>query len=217
VLLFGATGGAGGSVLRVCLASPIVGTVRTITRRPVAITDAKLQPIVHEDFLDYSTVSASFAGVDACLFCLGVSATQVSEEQAYRRITHDFAVAAARMLHAASPAGVFHFVSGTGADLDSRFMWARVKAETERDLMALGGAVCWRPAYIDGEHSDNAPLMLKIGRPLFRVLKPFRSMYVAGEDIGLAMLQATLDGTRTGIIDNTELRFLADRTRAQRQ
>ena len=149
VLLFGAPGGARGSVLRVCLASPIVGTVRTITRRPVAITDAKLQPIVHEDFLDYSTVSASFAGVDACLFCLGLGHT-------------------------------------------------------------------WRPAYIDGEHSDNAPLMLKIWRPLFRLLKPFRSMYVAGEDIGLAMLQATLDGTRAGIIDNTELRFLADRTRAQR-
>lgn len=217
VLVFGATGGAGGSVLRACLASPMVTSVRTLTRRPVAISAPTLQSIVHDDFLDYSKVSAAFAGVDACLFCLGVSVTQVSEEQAYRRITHDFAIAAARMLQTVSPAAVFHFVSGSGASLDSRFMWARVKAETERDLLALGGSVCWRPAYIDGEQSDNAPLMLKLGRPVFRLLKPFRSLYVSGEDIGLAMLQATVDGMRGQIIENTELRSLADRMRQHRQ
>ena len=36
VLVFGATGTAGGSVLRACLGAPKVGEVRAITRRPLA-------------------------------------------------------------------------------------------------------------------------------------------------------------------------------------
>ncbi len=38
-------------------------------------------------------------------------------------------------------------------------------------------------------------------------------MYVAGEDIGLAMIQATLDGVRGRVIDNREIRRIADRAR----
>src|SRR5262245_6592747 len=91
VLLFGATGSAGGSVLRACLASPVVAEVRAIVRRPLPQGDAKLRVHVHRDFLDYAGAEAAFAGVDACLFCLGISVTQVSGEEEYRRITHDMA------------------------------------------------------------------------------------------------------------------------------
>jgi hypothetical protein len=38
-------------------------------------------------------------------------------------------------------------------------------------------------------------------------------MYVAGEDIGLAMIQATRDGERRRIIGNREIRAIADRVR----
>ncbi|HET7055891.1 MAG TPA: NAD(P)H-binding protein, partial [Thermomicrobiales bacterium] len=95
ILIFGATGSAGGSVLRACLASPAVEEVRALARRPLAMADPKLRAIVHDDYLDYSRVESAFAGVDACLFCLGISITQVSGEAEYRRITHDFALAAA--------------------------------------------------------------------------------------------------------------------------
>jgi len=114
-----------------------------------------------------------------------------SGEAEYRRITHDFALAAARALKARSPAAAFHFVSARGARLDSRMMWARVKAETERDLTASFEAVCWRPAFIDGNTSRNAPRLYQALRPLARLFRSFRSFYVAGEDIGRAMLQST--------------------------
>lgn len=189
VLIFGATGIAGGSVLRACLSTPTVQEVRAIARRPLKLADGKLRVFVHGNYLDYSGIEEAFAGVDACLFCLGISATQVSGEAEYRTITHDFALAAARTLQAHSPAATFHFISGQGTRLDSRMMWARVKAETERDLIALGNALCWRPAAIDGEPSESSPWMYKAAMPLFRLLKSFRSLYVAGEDLGLAMLQ----------------------------
>ncbi len=214
ILIFGATGSAGGSVLRACLSSPQVEEVRAIARRPLELADPKLRAVVHGDYLDYTKVESAFAGVDACLYCLGISATQVAGEPEYRRITHDFALAAARALRAQSPAAVFHFISGQGASLGSRFMWARVKAETERDLMAEVDAVCWRPAAIDGVPSQSEPRLFKIARPVLRVLlRPFRGLYVKGEDIGLAMLRATADGLRGRIVENAEIRDIADRSR----
>jgi uncharacterized protein YbjT (DUF2867 family) len=211
VLVFGATGAAGGSVLNVCLAAPAVDEVCAVTRRTLTKADPKLHVVAHADFLDYAPIAGAFERIDACLFCLGISATQVSEEAAYRRITHDFALAAARMMRASSPASAFHFIGGSGARLDSRSMWARVKAETERDLIAEVDAVCWRPAFIDGETSSSSPRLYQWLRPLGRIFAPFQGLYVAGEDIGKAMLQATTEGLRHRVIENPEIRAMARR------
>lgn len=213
ILLFGATGSAGGSILRVCLAESAVEEVRAIVRRPLPLEHEKLRVFVHGNFQDYTGAEAAFAGVDACLFCLGISATQVSGEEEYRRITYGFAVAAARALGERSPGAAFHFISGQGTSLSSRFMWARVKAETERELMEMVKAVCWRPAAIDGTPSDNAPRAYKVLRPLFRLLRPFRSLYISGEDLGRAILRATTEGMRGRIIENAEIREIAERAR----
>ena len=126
------------------------------------------------------------------------------------------AMAAAGALLSNSPSAAFHFISGRGASLDSRQMWARVKAETERDLMTAVKAVCWRPAAIDGVPSAREPVVFKVARPILRVVfGPFPSLYVKGEDIGRAMLEAASQGMRNRIIENTEIRDLADRWAAR--
>jgi uncharacterized protein YbjT (DUF2867 family) len=211
IVVFGATGSAGGSVLRSCLAAADVSSVVVISRRAFDLSHPKLRSVVHRDFLDFSDVAAAFAGVDACFYCLGVSVRQVPDEQIYRTITHDFALAAAHTVREQSPAAAFHFISGKGTRPDSRFMWARVKAETELDLIDEVQAVCWRPAFIDGEDSEHAPRLDKIIRPLFRLLRPLRSLYVSGGDIGRAMLQATRDRWRERIVENAEIRAIASR------
>jgi uncharacterized protein YbjT (DUF2867 family) len=209
ILIFGASGSVGGSVLRACFYSPAVKEIRAITRRHLRFTHKKLRVFIHNDYMNYEPVEEAFANVNVCLFCLGVSAAQVSGE-GYRRITHDFAVAAADTLRVHSPAAIFHFISGKGTCLDSHFMWARVKAETERDLMALVNAVCWRPAFIDGESSNSSPRIYRILRPMLKLLKPFRGLYVNGQDLGRAMLKATLENIRGRVIENAEIRDLAN-------
>jgi len=139
ILLFGASGTAGGAVLQACLDASVVKDVRVIVRRPLGWTDAKLWELQHTNYLDYAAVTEAFRKVDACLFCLGTSVTQVSEEE-FVKISHDYAIAAARMLKAESPAAVFHYISGKGTRAESRTFWSKVKGQTENELMELVGA-----------------------------------------------------------------------------
>ena len=214
VLLFGATGSAGASVLKFALSDPSVTEVRVVTRKTPKHTGAKVRVFLHDDFMSFEKVSAAFDGVDACLWCLGVSVSQVPDEKDYRRITRDYAVAAATLLKARSPKATFHFISGASTNINGRWMWARVKGEAERDLTTLVDANCYRPGAIDGETSDSqaatwyAPL-----KPLFKVFAPWRSMYITGDDLGRAMLQGARDGLRRKIVENTDMRDLADRAR----
>ena len=210
ILLFGATGAAGGAVLTACLKAPVVDEVRAITRKPLTIKHAKLRNILHTDFLDYSAIATAFEGVDACLFCLGISITKVSKDE-YQKITHDFTLAAARTLLARSPSAAFHYICGQGTRPDSRMFWSQVKARTELELMDLIGADCWRPAFIDTPPSHSFPRIFSFIYPVLRLLKPFKSLYVHGEDLGRAMLQATIENLRKRIIENPEIREIAAR------
>jgi nucleoside-diphosphate-sugar epimerase len=210
ILLFGATGSAGAAVLDACLAASVVDEVRVIVRRPVMNTSPKLRTYVHKDFLEYATVEEAFRSLDACLFCLGISSTQVSQEE-YRTITYSYTLAAANMFKAKSPGAAFHYISGKGTNAGSRMFWSRVKAQTEHDLIELVDADCWRPAFIDAKPSPNLPKLYALIQPLSRLFKPFPSLYIHGHDLGRAMLQATAEKLRRRIIENVEIRQIAAR------
>jgi len=211
ILLFGATGSAGAAVLAACLAASIVDEVRAIVRRPLMHTSPKLRTYVHKDFLNYATVEEAFHSVDACLYCLGISATRVSQEE-YRTITYSYTLAAANMFKAKSPGAAFHYISGQGTKSGSRMFWARVKAQTEHDLIELVDADCWRPAFIDAKPSANLPKIYGLIQPVGRLLlKPFPNLYIHGHDLGRAMLQATVEKLGRRIFENAEIRQIAAR------
>jgi uncharacterized protein YbjT (DUF2867 family) len=113
VLLFGASGSAGGSVLRTCLVDAGVTQIRAVVRRSLGLTDRKLRQVIHADYTRYDQIATALDGVDACFFCLGKSVRQVAGEAEYRQITYEFALAAASALHERSPAAVFHYLSGS--------------------------------------------------------------------------------------------------------
>jgi len=52
---------------------------------------------------------------------------------------------------------------------------------------------------------------------MFRLLKPFRNLYVEGLDLGRAMVQSPADNTRGRVIDNAEIREIAKRYSKTRQ
>jgi hypothetical protein len=78
----------------------------------------------------------------------------------------------------------------------------------------MTNAVCWRPAFINGESlatGPKRPALHRLVRYVFRLTKPFRHLYVESQDIGRAMLQATIEKLRGRVIENAEIREMASR------
>src|SRR5438477_11937759 len=102
VVLFGATGMIGQGVLRECLRDDRVTRVLAIGRRASGAPHPKLREIVQDDAADLERVDEDLSAYDACFYCLGVSSAGLSED-AYRRVTHDLTLTAARTLAARAP------------------------------------------------------------------------------------------------------------------
>jgi len=83
--MFGVTGMVGQGALRECLRDPEVEQVVSIVRTASEMRHWKLQEIVHAGFLDFSPIANRLANLGACIYCLGVTSTGISEE-AYTRI-----------------------------------------------------------------------------------------------------------------------------------
>lgn len=150
VVVFGASGMVGHGALHACLRDEGVTEVVSVGRSPLGVTHPKLREVPHADFADLEPIAGELAGADACFYCLGVSTSGHSAE-VYRRVSHDFPLAAARQLAAGNPELTFTYVSGAGTDSTERgrVAWARVKGRTENELLAMDmRAYMFRPGYI---------------------------------------------------------------------
>jgi uncharacterized protein YbjT (DUF2867 family) len=212
VIVFGASGMVGYGVLRECLVDPEVTEVLAIGRSPLGRSHEKLRESVQPDLADLSSVD--FTGYDACYFCLGVSSAGMSEA-AYRHVTYDFTMAAARPFAEASPTGTFVYVSGMGTDATGRAMWARVKGKTENDLLAMPfDAYMFRPGYIQPMHGATSRTTLyrvlyKVfapAYPLIRRVAPGASTTTG--QIGLAMLRLTREPSPKKILESRDINAL---------
>jgi uncharacterized protein YbjT (DUF2867 family) len=213
VLILGATGMVGQGVLRECLLDTGVRRVVTLGRTPTGGQDVKLHEIVHADLFDLSAIERDLAGLDACFFCLGVTALGLSEAQ-YTRITHDLTLAVAETLARVNPGMTFVYVSGKGTDSSERgrVMWARVKGRTENALMRLSlRSYMMRPGLIvplHGIRSKTLPYRLaySILRPLLPVMKSlFPRQVTTTEQVGRAMLRVARQGYRQPVLETSDI------------
>jgi len=214
VVLFGATGMVGQGVLRECLLDPDVESVLSVGRSATGQPHVKLRELVHRDFLDCSPIESELSGFDACFFCLGVSSAGMKEE-AYRRITYDFTMAAARTLARLNPNMTFVYVSGMGTDSSERgrTMWARVKGQTENALlrMPFQAAYMFRPGVIVPLHGIKSrtalyriPYMLMA--PLLPLLEAAFPKYVTTtERLGRAMIHVAKQGAAKAVLESSDI------------
>ena len=211
VIVWGASGMVGQMVVPVCADDPEVSEVVAVVRRAGSVPPhAKVRELVHTDFFDWSGVE--LRGFDAALFCLGVSAVGMKEAE-YRRLTHDLTLAAADALVKASPRAVFCYISGSGTNAQGRAMWARVKGETENELMAMPfrGVFCFRPGYIQPAKGMKSKVWwynavysaLGWGYPLLRRVAP--TMAVSSEDVGRAMVHVAKHGWPKRVLETTDI------------
>lgn len=135
ILLTGAAGLVGQGVVLACQRSPQVSRLTALVRHSGSLSGTGSELIV-PDFLRIQERVEELAGFDACLYCAGAPPVGTAEAE-YRRVTVDTTLAVARAWAAANPEGCFLYVSGAGADPQSRLMPLRVKGETEVALQAL--------------------------------------------------------------------------------
>lgn len=217
IIVFGATGMVGQGALEACLRDDMVTDVLVIGRSSTGRTHPKLREVHHDDFTDLTAVQAQLSGYDACLFCLGVSSVGMTEA-AYRAITYDVTLAAAKALLDASPDLAFCYVSGAGTDGSgkSRLMWARVKGETENALLAQSPrAYMFRPAFILPIRGIRAKtrarsLLYRAMTALYPALRRLAPRQVTTSlRLGQAMIEAARSGAEHRVLTTADINEVA--------
>lgn len=220
VVIFGATGMVGQGVLRECLKDDGVQSVLAVGRTALQQKHAKLSNLQHADLYDYSAVESELSGYDACFFCLGVSASGLSEAQ-YHIVTYDLTLAAAQALSRLNPKMTFTYVSGMGTDSSEkgRSMWARVKGKTENALLRLPfkAVYIFRPGMIQPLHGIKSKTTLyrviyAITGPLLPVIKKIApSSIVTTAQVGRAMIQVARKGYGVSILEAADINIICRR------
>ncbi|KAK4863163.1 hypothetical protein LT330_001941 [Penicillium expansum] len=190
LILTGATGLVGSSVLDAMLKNAAVSKISILSRSPVRMAedakDPRVHVITHTDFESYKPeLLEQLKDADGCVWALGTSQNNVTKEQ-YVKITKDYTMAAANAFSTIQPSDhPFRFihVSGEGAtQAPGRFspIFARVKGETETLLGALSELKpsfrvdSVRPAFVDPATHD--------------AIKPYIPSAGIVSNIGIALL-----------------------------
>lgn len=217
VIITGATGMIGEGVLHECLNHQEVEKVLAITRKSSGYSHPKLTELIHDDFQDFSPISASLKGYNACYFCLGVTAAGKNEAE-YTRLTYTLTISFAQILASLNPDMTFCYISGAGTDskANGRMMWARVKGQTENDLMKLPfkQVYLFRPGGIEPflplKPSQTYYKTYKYLGWLFTVMKTIApSLVIKLKDLAAAMINASLIGYSKNILEMNDMKALA--------
>lgn len=170
LILTGATGLVGSSVLDAMIRAKDVSKISILARRPVPFAeeakDPRISVIIQKDFGSLEpSVLEQLRGANGCVWALGISQTKVNKQD-YVSITKDYALTAARAMSTLGTAEEpfrFVYVSGEGATQEpGRFsaIFARVKGETEKALADMTGelpslrADSMRPAFVDASRHE---------------------------------------------------------------
>jgi len=207
----------GQAVLRECLLDPEVERVVSVVRRATGAQHPKLREVVHADFHDFTSIAPELAGVDACLFTLGVTSAGMSEQE-YRHVTYDITMAAATMLLRVNPQLTFVFVSGAGTDNTERgrVMWARVKGAAENALlrMPFKGAYMFRPAAIQPLHgvrsrTTSYRIAYTVMSPVLPLLRRLFPQHITTtEKLGRAMIEVAKHGGPKQVLESKDINEL---------
>ena len=214
ILVTGATGLVGAEVIRQAMQDDAITSITALARKPLTLQHPKLHPVIHKDFLDYSSVQSILAQQDACIWCLGISQSQVSKEQ-YHVITYDYAVAAGEAMRSANPDITFMFLSGEGADSTekSRTLFARVKGKTENALQKLHFKNYYiaRPGGIRPINKNpNTAFFNKLFIPLFPLFELITPhMVINSVQLANAMLHIVKTKPDQLIFNNRDLKKIA--------
>lgn len=186
--IIGATGLTGQHVLNLLLDGSRYDPVIAIVRRPMHRNHPRLRE---------STNFPNVERVDVAVCCVGTTIKKAGSQEAFRAVDHGYVLEFARWAKDRG-ARQFVFLSSVAAELSSANFYLRVKAETERDLEALGFETLdiFQPSMLLGTRSESRPLE-RVGQMVAEALRfalagPLeRYRGIAASDLAKAMVAVT--------------------------
>jgi uncharacterized protein YbjT (DUF2867 family) len=218
LLIVGATGLVGQGVLRAALQAPEVDGVSVLSRHALPVTDPRMKVLVLGEFRPDLLAALALGGFDACLYCAGVLPIGRGEA-AYRTITVDMTCDVAHAFALANPGARFVYVSGAGANPNSRLMPLRVKGQAEVALQRLPLAcVMMRPAIVRPTEGATSPYPAR--RLAYTLAQPFLAianvmapgLLTTTDQLGRAMVRACTGDMPTTLVENAAINKLAAST-----
>jgi hypothetical protein len=185
-----------------------------VSRKPSGVTHPKLREILHENFQDLTPIQDQLTGYNACFFCLGVSSVGMKQPE-YRRLTYDLTLHFAQTLLPRNPGLTFCYVSGAGTDSTGhgRSMWARVKGQTENELLKMGFAQAYmfRPGFMKATPGlKNVLPYYKYFDWMYPALRRFLPQYVSTlAELGQAMINVVRKGYSKPVLEVPDIVALA--------
>jgi uncharacterized protein YbjT (DUF2867 family) len=215
VLIAGASGLVGRSILDGLLADESVLAVHVLSRRDIACVSGKLTTHV----VDFCAIP-SLPPIDEVYLSLGTTIDAAGSQAAFRAVDFDanLAVARAALAAGAKHAGV---VSAMGADPNSRVFYNRVKGELEDAVGALPftGVVFARPSLLMGDRAalgQPTRASEKFGAVVGRILGPlvprdYRPIFAA--DVACALLDRVPHSLGREVMRSASISIAAKRYR----
>ena len=192
LLLVGATGLVGQSVLRQALADSRVEKLIAVTRKALPPQPRLENPLVDFDDLP---VEAPWWKVDGGICTLGTTMREAGSHQAFRKVDVDYPLGVARLLRQ-NGARSFAFNSSIGANPKARAFYMRVKGEVEHRLTAIGfpSLTLLRPSGILGPRKPHRAWEARTIR-VFHSLRPILPRHyrvVPADKIAKALIEAAI-------------------------
>lgn len=218
VIITGATGMIGESVLDHCLKHPNINKVLVISRRTIGIQHPKVIEKVMDDITDITAIKDSLSDYNACFFCIGVS-SMGKDEAEFTKLTYTLTMDFATRLSEINPDITFCYISGVGTDSTEkgRIMWARVKGKTENDLQKLPfKQVCnFRPGalipYLKVKPTQTYQ-SVKYFKWLLVLLRPlFPNSILKLSDFANAMINSALIGSPLSTLEPKDIKRFSEK------
>ena len=208
--LIGATGLIGSYLLEELLNDPYFDTIRILIRRPIEITNAKLEKKI-VDFNDSDSVLVALSNSDVAFCAIGSTMKKVKgDKDAYRKIDYDIPVNLARFCKMIG-CERFILVSSTGANTKSSNFYQRLKGETDEAVKQSGPKTIhiMRPSLLLGERKEFR-LEENIGKAVMTSLSfliPEKYKAIQGKNVAKFMLAlAKKNDEGVFIHENREIR-----------
>lgn len=170
-IVIGATGLVGQYLVKQL--SEIYDTLIVIARRPLRYINASIHFYQVNDFDNLAEICTNI-GADQntdAFSCLGTTRKLAGSDEAFRKVDHDYNVSFAKLCREKGVENFF-LLSAMNNDIDSRFLYNRVKAETEQSIRALGfkQLLIFRPSLLLGKHKGRT--LENVSQNIFKVFSP---------------------------------------------